>query len=462
MEGKGYLKEHSSLVQISARVLDLSVVIGAFYLAYFIQWGHFRLYLGYQVALVVSCVVVASIFPIFNVYRSWRADSVRQELTAIFFGWFTSCFVIISLAFILKSSDVYSRIWFAYWFSLVVVGLSVIRLAVRLLLYFVRKKGFNQRSIVIVGSGKLLTKTIEHINHAPWAGLNVDGVFGNNEPKDEKLKNLYKGDINHFEQTLKTTKVDQVWFAVPFEKAEKIKKYYEIATIYGTEIKYVPDLFGMELLNHSISELNGLPVLNIVKSPMEGINALIKRVEDIILSTLILLFISPVMLVVALGVKLNSKGPVFYKQERVSWNGRKFGMLKFRSMAVNSESSNIEWGGAKNKQVTRFGKFIRRTSLDELPQFINVLKGDMAIVGPRPERSVFVEQFKKEIPRYMHKHIVKAGITGWAQINGWRGDTDLTERVDCDLFYIENWSIYFDIKIIILTLFKGFNNKNAC
>jgi putative colanic acid biosynthesis UDP-glucose lipid carrier transferase len=173
------------------------------------------------------------------------------------------------------------------------------------------------------------------------------------------------------------------------------------------------------------------------------------------------LLISPILMLVSIGVKLSSRGPIFYRQERVGWSGKPFEMLKFRSMPVNVEQHGVQWGGAQKKQTTKFGAFIRRTSLDELPQFINVLKGDMSIVGPRPERTVFVDQFKHEIPGYMQKHMVKAGITGWAQINGWRGDTDLSKRIECDLWYIGNWSLWLDLRIIFLTIFKGFISKHA-
>ncbi|HEC05861.1 MAG TPA: exopolysaccharide biosynthesis polyprenyl glycosylphosphotransferase, partial [Thiolapillus brandeum] len=170
---------------------------------------------------------------------------------------------------------------------------------------------------------------------------------------------------------------------------------------------------------------------------------------------------SPLMIVLAIGVKVSSPGPVFYRQERVGRNGKPFEMLKFRSMPIDTEKNGVQWGGSKDKANTAFGAFIRKVSLDELPQFFNVLIGDMSIVGPRPERTIFVEKFKDEIPDYMKKHMVKAGITGWAQINGWRGDTDLAKRIECDLYYIENWSLWFDLKIIFLTLFKGFVHKNA-
>ena len=194
---------------------------------------------------------------------------------------------------------------------------------------------------------------------------------------------------------------------------------------------------------------------------MTGLNQLVKWLEDKVLSSLILLMISPLMLLLSLGVKLTSPGPVFYRQERVGLNSKPFHMLKFRSMPVDTEKSGVKWGGSAAKATTRFGQFIRKTSLDELPQFLNVLKGDMSIVGPRPERPMFVEQFKEEIPDYMKKHLVKAGITGWAQVHGWRGDTDLNTRIEYDLYYIENWSIWLDLKIIFLTVFKGFVNKNA-
>lgn len=196
-------------------------------------------------------------------------------------------------------------------------------------------------------------------------------------------------------------------------------------------------------------------------TPMTGVNALVKWCEDKVLASLILVSISPLMFLLAAGVKLSSPGPIFYRQERVGLNNQPFEMLKFRSMPIDAESEGIQWGRSASKVNFRFGHFIRRTSLDELPQFLNVLKGDMSIVGPRPERPMFVEQFKEEIPDYMKKHLVKAGITGWAQVNGWRGDTDLATRIEYDLYYIENWSLWFDLKIIFMTIFKGFINKHA-
>jgi putative colanic acid biosynthesis UDP-glucose lipid carrier transferase len=205
-----------------------------------------------------------------------------------------------------------------------------------------------------------------------------------------------------------------------------------------------------------------MPVINLRVSPLFGFNKIIKDIEDKLLATLILILISPIMLIIASIIKITSKGPILYKQERLSWSGKPFNILKFRSMPIDSENkSGAVWAKAEDKRATKFGAFLRKTSLDELPQFINVLKGDMSIVGPRPERPIFVEKFKDEIPGYMEKHLIKAGITGWAQINGWRGNTDLNKRIEHDLHYIDNWSLLMDLKIIIMTIFKGIYNKNA-
>ncbi len=224
----------------------------------------------------------------------------------------------------------------------------------------------------------------------------------------------------------------------------------------------MPDIFDFALLHHSMSEIAGLPVINLTESPLEGANLFLKQVEDFVVSLSILVIVSPLMLLIAVGVKLSSPGPVFYRQERVTWNGERFRILKFRTMPIDVEAaSGPVWSNRSESRATRFGAFLRRTSLDELPQFINALRGEMSVVGPRPERPEFVEQFKREIPGYMQKHLVKAGITGWAQVNDFRGDTDLHERIQCDLYYIENWSLWFDLRIIALTIAHVFRSRNA-
>lgn len=215
------------------------------------------------------------------------------------------------------------------------------------------------------------------------------------------------------------------------------------------------------MLNYSVTEVAGISLLNLSVSPMGGSNRWLKAAEDRILSALILFLIAPLLAAIAAGIKLTSAGPCIYRQTRIGWNGRPFTIYKFRTMPTDVENNGVAWGGAASKTSSRLAAFLRKTSLDELPQFYNVLRGDMSIVGPRPERPMFVEEFKESIPEYMKKHMVKAGITGWAQVNGWRGDTDLARRIELDLFYIENWSLWFDFEIIFRTLLTGFKHRNA-
>jgi putative colanic acid biosynthesis UDP-glucose lipid carrier transferase len=224
----------------------------------------------------------------------------------------------------------------------------------------------------------------------------------------------------------------------------------------------VPDIYGFHLLNHSLTDIAGLPVVSLTETPMSGINSVIKTVEDYVLATLVLICTAPLLLAIAVGVKLSSPGPVLYRQERVTWKGERFAILKFRTMPLEVEdASGPVWSQRGERRATRFGAFLRRFSLDELPQLVNVLRGDMSLVGPRPERPEFVAQFRKEIPGYMQKHLVKAGITGWAQVNDLRGDSDLRRRIQFDLYYIENWSFWFDLRILTLTVLGVFRSRNA-
>jgi len=256
--------------------------------------------------------------------------------------------------------------------------------------------------------------------------------------------------------------VDQIWIALPLRSESRIQELLTQLRQHSVEVRLVPDLFNFVLLNHSVTEVAGLPVINLTESPLSGVNRVIKGTEDIVLSMLLLLAASPAILLIALGVKLSSHGPVFYRQERVTWNGERFQMLKFRTMPVDAEAATGPvWARAGEQRATAFGSFLRRSSLDELPQLINVLKGDMSLVGPRPERPEFVERFRQQIPGYMQKHLVKGGITGWAQVNDLRGDTDLTRRIEYDLYYIDNWSLMFDLRILCLTLWHILTSHNA-
>jgi len=336
----------------------------------------------------------------------------------------------------------------------------LLRMAARARWGFVRK--MDKMQSVVVGANPEAQRLVDAIQQDPNCGIEVEGWFATHADRAQLTGAPMLGRLDNLEDYVESRKIDLVWLALPMREQSKIA--YALSQLkYSTaDIKLVPDLFGLHLLNQSVETVAGLPVITLQQSPLQGGSRLVKAAEDRLLSLLILVLISPLMLLIALAVKLSSPGPVFYQQERVSWNGRRFRMFKFRSMPVDAEQkTGAVWARPGESRATRVGGFLRKTSLDELPQFFNVLQGDMSIVGPRPERPMFVEQFKHEVPDYMKKHMVKAGITGWAQVNGWRGSTDIGKRVECDIYYIENWSLKFDLQIIALTVLKGFSDKNA-
>ena len=419
----------------------------------------------YKIAILVGMLLTILILSWFQVYRPWRGIRLRQELWTIFLAWGGAIMVMIIIAFFTKTSTDFSRVWIAGWWITSGSLIIALRVAIRLSLRFARSRGYNQRQVVVAGAGSLGQKIVSRIRSAPWVGLEIIGFFDDNEQLQGQVINgiPVAGKLDDMEMYLQKEDIDQVWIALPLRAETRMKQLMKkILVSTSAEIRFVPDIFEFRLLNFSVSEVVGLPVLNLTDSPMFGIHQLLKAVEDRIIAGLALIILAPIMALIALGVKLSSPGPAFYRQERVSWNGLSFTMLKFRSMPVNAEQSKgAQWATAGDQRTTLFGHFLRRTSLDELPQLINVIKGEMSIVGPRPERPVFIEEFRTEIPDYMQKHLVKAGITGWAQVNGWRGDTDLGTRIKYDLYYIENWSISLDLKIMIMTVFKGMIHKNA-
>lgn len=390
------------------------------------------------------------VFLVFSreVYRSWRGSAMPMMLLRVAATWLAVMGALLLWLFLVKASDDYSRIWFALWTILGITLLWAERLVIYLILRILRRKGYNLKHVAMVGHGPTADRLLKRLRQIDWTGYHIAHHFTH-------------PDVDDLEQ-LARQPLDEIWLALPLSDTDAIRKSLHGLRHTAASIRLSPDWFTYRLINHGVSDVLGIPMLDLSASPMTGINPAIKWLEDKFLSLVILFLSSPLMLLLAIGVKLSSPGPVFYRQERLGLNNQPFMMLKFRSMPIHAEASGIQWGNSSKKTNHRFGRFIRRTSLDELPQFINVLNGDMSIVGPRPERPMFVEQFKNEVPDYMKKHMVKAGITGWAQVNGWRGDTDLHARIEHDLYYIENWSLWLDLKIIALTLVKGFVNKNAC
>ena len=445
------------------RILDIAVPLVLLYLIatlYGIQW-HDR----YWTMGLIGGFSLTFFNQATGVYSGWRGRSLFAGFKKVLQAWGMTWMFLIVLAFLLKDASNFSRVTVSLWALITPIGLLSYRFAIRLGFSYIRGKGWNTRKIAIIGAGSLGQRIAATLQDATMLGYKPIAFYDDGSDKaGTTIEDVpVAGSIEDLLSTPSIeTKYDEIYIALPLRAEERIKHILNALADSSITVKFIPDFFSFDLLHSRLIDIGGIPIVSVYDSPLNSTgNALLKRLEDIILSTFILLLISPLLFLLAIGVKLSSSGPIFYKQSRVGWNGRKFNMLKFRSMPVDVERDGVKWGDSKNKTTSRFGSFIRKTSLDELPQFFNVLIGDMSIVGPRPERDIFVEEFRKEIPRYMQKHMVKAGITGWAQINGWRGDTSLEKRIEFDLHYIDNWTLWLDLKIILLTFIKGFINKNA-
>ena len=463
---KGLLKEYSNALSIVIRGLDVAAVMVAGLIAYFYKFGHLTLQPHYWMALYVASGLTLVVFAGFRIYESVRAQHFWRHLLRLIQAVSIVLILLAGLAFLSKTGNDFSRGWYMLWAFFALGLLVLFRCSLLITLRVMRSRGWNERRIIIIGAGRWARELINTLQQAHWTGFRIVAILDDNiEDKSSFISDIpvlqTPSNICDYLKACPQM-IDEVWIAMPLHAETRMKEIlYELRNDTVTT-RLVLDIFGMGLLNHSVTNLAGFPVINVRSSPMVGMNRLIKALEDRILATLILLLLSPLLLFIAMAIKCTSKGPIFYLQKRVSWNGKEFNMLKFRSMPVDAEfDTGPVWAKEGEQRATKLGSFLRKTSLDELPQFINVLCGHMSIVGPRPERRFFVEQFKEQIPRYMQKHLVKAGITGWAQVNGWRGNTSLEKRIQYDLYYIENWSLALDIKIIFLTLFHGFKNKNA-
>lgn len=460
---RGVLKEHGSISALAYVILDLSMIVAGAYLAYVARFQTFELSPAYRAPVLLACLLALSIFPAVGLYHSWRGRNAIDQARLLASGWLLVGLGLVVVGFVLKQSAHYSRLWVFEWFLISLACLIAARLVMQSAMRALRRRGANRRRILVVGDQDNVGGVVERVAANPATGWQVVAVaLVDYEPGVSLGATRVVCYSEKIERFARRSGIDEVWLCFPLDEQKTIDRVLRDFRHSTETIRLMPTLHGMRLIQHPVTEVLGMPMLNLNESPMQGLSRLIKAVEDRGLSALILLLISPLLMGLAIGVKLSSPGPVFFRQKRMGWNGRVFTILKFRSMPVDAEQdTGAVWATRGEHRPTRFGAFLRRTSLDELPQFINVLRGDMSIVGPRPERPVFVEKFKDEIPGYMQKHMVKAGITGWAQVNGWRGSTDLEKRIEHDLYYIEHWTFGFDLKIILLTIFKGFVHKNA-
>ncbi|MBL8798366.1 MAG: undecaprenyl-phosphate glucose phosphotransferase [Planctomycetia bacterium] len=408
--------------------------------------------------LVMLLGVVA--FEITGQYAIHRLRRFREEVVAVFKG--TALLALLVMATTFLTHDPYeSRATMLLFAVLTATSILISRRFSWAAIRWLRMQGYNQTRSIIVGTGRVARKTARALRSANWMGFKNLGFVEDNANRWCSDLNIL-GTTVDLPQLVERYQVEHVFIALPLSRYHEARKVFDTLSRSLVEVRLivdVPNLAGLSLTN---SNLDGLPVLGLRESPHFGLNIVVKRAVDIVLSLIGLLVLSPLLMFLAALIKLTSPGPVFYRQERCSLNGQPFQMLKFRSMRSDAEQqTGAVWAVKDDPRRTRLGTFLRQTSLDELPQLINVLKGDMSLVGPRPERPVFIQKFSRTVPNYMARHAVKCGITGWAQVNGWRGNTSLRKRLQYDLYYITHWNPWFDIQIMWLTLWHGLFHRNA-
>lgn len=467
MFGKSLFKNYSGFIHIFSRIADPIVVVISAIASYSVRFDGLHLPQEYRSLILLAVFCVVLIFPLFNLYASWRGQSLIKQAKMIVLAWASVVLLMIVILFGLKISSEFSRLWLAWWMLLGLGFLLTFRMCIYAFLQYQRRQGKNYRRVVIVGAGDLGQRLLNQAVASPWAGFKIDALFDDDQLKHSSVNGYTViGGLEDVEPYLSKNKIDEVWIALPLRSEKRVKELLYALRHHTVNIKLIPDIFGFSLLNHSLSEVVGLPAVNLSDTPMGGYNQLVKALEDRLLSIIIFILISPILIIIAICIRLTSSGPVLFKQKRHGWDGRIISVYKFRTMKQHNEfDGKITQARKGDTRITPLGLFLRRTSLDELPQFFNVLQGRMSIVGPRPHAVEHNELYKDQVNQYMLRHMVKPGITGWAQINGLRGETDtldkMKKRVEYDLYYIENWSLWFDLKIIFLTIFKGFINKGA-
>ncbi|QQV10610.1 undecaprenyl-phosphate glucose phosphotransferase [Acinetobacter johnsonii] len=448
---------NASYVSILQRFCDVFAIYGALYVVFNLN----SLEITHQAMLVFLSMV--SFFQLIggltDFYRSWRGVSLFNELVACSKNiFFSSCLL---LPFVWIYSEI-SLVLLVQYFCAVLLLMSCMRVAVRVIYAFAFKIFRKSRNVLIIGDSERALRLFRDLKNSEWIGFNPLGIYTFNHQFDSTE---FNGSINDAVGIIQSQEINQVYVVTNQENISQVDNLLKILSDTTCSTVIVPELFSYDFLYSRVEDINGTPIIPIIDTRIKGINIFLKRVEDICVASTILVLISPVLLCIAIAIKLNSKGPVFFKQIRYGLNGKPILVYKFRSMSVMENGAKVTQAVKNDPRVTKVGAFLRKTSLDELPQFINVVLGNMSVVGPRPHAAAHNEEYRKLITGYMLRHKVKPGITGLAQIRGWRGETDtldkMEKRVECDLEYIRTWSILLDIKIIFLTIFKGFINKAA-
>lgn len=466
------IKDNQKLFNRLHLIMDVLIVIISYAVAWFLHFEIFNDFgpevgilpmESYMRALIVIVPAYILLYYYCNVYKPQRTSGYGREIYSIFCANTIGLVAIIVLLYIVKLND-YSRKMFFIFYVLNIGLTSLSRLIVRKTLRTLRAKGRNLKHILLAGYSRAGEEYINRILGNPEWGYVVCGILDDFVPAGTLYRGVkVLGKFDNLHEILPENELDEIAITLSLKDYDRLEEIVSICEKFGVHTKFIPDYNSMIPSRPYTEDLMGLPVINIRYVPLSNtLNSVAKRLVDIVGSLAGIVITSPIMLIAAIAVKISSPGPVIFKQERVGLHSKSFYMYKFRSMEQQKPSEEQKaWTVKNDPRVTGIGRILRKTSLDELPQLFNILRGDMSLVGPRPERPHFVEKFKEEIPRYMVKHQVRPGLTGWAQVNGYRGDTSIRKRIEYDLYYIENWSMLLDIKIIFRTFFTGFINKNA-
>ena len=466
------IKDNQKVFNRLMVIIDVGITAASFMLAY----GFKFYFLGdgpglgvlpleeYIKLLPVVLPVYALIYYICGVYAPKRTVRRRFEIFGIIKANNIGIVALIIVLYMIIREINFSRSVIGFFYIINVLVTSSFRLALRRGLRTIRRKGYNLKHILLVGYSRAAEEYIDRLSDNPQWGYVACGILDNHIPAGTMYEGvMVLGRLGNLEVILPENKLDEIAISLSLKDYDHLESIVAICEKFGVHTKFIPDYNSLIPSKPYTEDLMGLPVINIRYVPLTNTgNIIMKRIVDVVGSLMGIVITSPIMLLSALLIKLTSPGPVIFKQERVGLHNKPFHMYKLRTMERQAPGEEKKaWTVRNDPRVTPVGKFLRRTSLDELPQLFNILRGDMSLVGPRPERPLFVDKFKEEIPRYMVKHQVRPGLTGWAQVNGLRGNTSIRKRIEYDIYYIENWTMWFDMKIIFMTFFTGFINKNA-
>jgi len=464
------IRQNQRMFNISLVIIDATVITLALILAWFIRFGsdllRFEHNMGldyYIISLFFIIPLYISLYYAFGLYKPQRTKNIFSEAWNILKVNIIGLLVLITLLFVVEQSH-YSRYLLAMFAIFSTVFAINERFILRKSLRFIRSKGHNIKFILIIGAGELGEKVAHKINHNEYLGYNIIGFLDDNIKKGHEVADSQIiGKIKDLEHIILTNQIDRAIITISPRHNILLENIIDLCEKHGLKAEIVPDYYRYFPAKPYVDMIEDIPIIDIRYVPLDNsFKKAMKRLLDILLAIACIIFTSPVLIFTAFMVKISSPGPVIFKQERLGLHRKNFEMYKFRSMQVQSEKDEeSQWTTESDPRTTRFGSYIRKTSIDELPQLFNVLKGDMSLIGPRPERPLFVEKFREEIPQYMIKHHVRPGMSGWAQVNGWRGNTSIMKRIECDIYYVENWTLTLDMKIFFMTLIRGFVNKNA-